>query len=195
MDNMQIYESYREPPASALRSITAGRLKGKTDINPMWRIKALTECFGPAGIGWKAPITNKWIERTDIGEAACFVEINLYVKVDGEWSEPILGIGGSMFIVQERNGPHVNDECYKMAYTDAISVACKALGFAADIYWDADATKYTTPEIDSPICPECGKRMLRGVKISDKTFTPEQFISRFGCCSNCFTKKRKNIDS
>lgn len=30
-----------------------------------------------------------------------------------------------------------------MALTDAISVACKALGFGADVYWAKDATKYT----------------------------------------------------
>ena len=29
-----------------------------------------------------------------------------------------------------------------MAYTDAISVACKALGVGADVYWQADRTKY-----------------------------------------------------
>lgn len=29
-----------------------------------------------------------------------------------------------------------------MALTDAISVACKALGVAADVYWNMDATKY-----------------------------------------------------
>ena len=30
-----------------------------------------------------------------------------------------------------------------MALTDALSVACKALGVAADVYWQADKTKYT----------------------------------------------------
>ena len=30
-----------------------------------------------------------------------------------------------------------------MALTDAMSVACKALGVAADVYWQADKTKYT----------------------------------------------------
>jgi hypothetical protein len=32
-----------------------------------------------------------------------------------------------------------------MAYTDALSVSCKALGLAANIYWDKDTTKYTKP--------------------------------------------------
>ena len=53
MENMAIYEAVRKAPDNALKAIQAGRLKGKTDINPMWRIKALTEQFGPVGFGWK----------------------------------------------------------------------------------------------------------------------------------------------
>ena len=32
-----------------------------------------------------------------------------------------------------------------MAYTDALSIACKALGFSHDIYFQNDKTKYTMP--------------------------------------------------
>lgn len=31
-----------------------------------------------------------------------------------------------------------------MALTDALSVACKALGVAADVYWQSDKSKYTS---------------------------------------------------
>lgn len=34
-----------------------------------------------------------------------------------------------------------------MALTDALSVACKALGIAADVYWDKDKTKYDKTDI------------------------------------------------
>lgn len=37
----------------------------------------------------------------------------------------------------------VTGNCYKMALTDALSVAMKALGVAADIYFERDVTKYT----------------------------------------------------
>ena len=60
MNHMDIYEAVRTPPQEALKAIEAGRLKGMTDINPMWRIKALTERFGPCGIGWKPVITRQW---------------------------------------------------------------------------------------------------------------------------------------
>jgi hypothetical protein len=51
-----------------------------------------------------------------------------------------------MFIAKEKSGLYTSDEAYKMALTDAISVSCKALGIAADIYWSKDNTKYTKTE-------------------------------------------------
>lgn len=140
--NLMIYEATRKVPDNAKKPITAGRLKGKTDINPMWRIKVLTEQFGPCGIGWYYETIRKWIEESE-KEAAAFVDIKLYIKVDGEWSKPIEGTGGSMFKALGRGGLYTSDECFKMATTDAISVACKQLGIGADIYWGADSTKYT----------------------------------------------------
>ncbi len=149
-DNLRIYEAARTVPASATKEIAGGRLKGMTDINPMWRIKTLTEQFGPCGFGWKYEIIEKRLENGANGEIAAFVDINLYIKVNGEWSDPIPGTGGSAFVAKERNGLYTNDECFKMAMTDALSVACKSLGFGADVYWEADRTKYDRAK-DKPI--------------------------------------------
>ena len=41
--NTRIYNELREVPSNALKPITDGRLKGKSDINTQWRIKRLTE--------------------------------------------------------------------------------------------------------------------------------------------------------
>lgn len=151
-DNMKVYQQVRAVPQDALKAINGGRLKGMSDINPMWRLKMLTELFGICGIGWKIEITDKRLENGAAGEIVCFVDINLYVKVDGEWSAPIPGMGGSSFVTMERSGnPYTSDECFKMAYTDAISVACKSLGFAADVYYANDRTKYSAqPEEQQP---------------------------------------------
>lgn len=143
MDNLELYNKVREVPANAQRKIEAGRLKGKTDINPMWRIKTLTEQFGVCGIGWKTEIINQWLDAGANGEISAFCQIHLFIKDGEKWSEPIEGIGGSMFVSNEKNGLYTDDECYKKAYTDAISVACKMLGIGADVYWGADTTKYT----------------------------------------------------
>lgn len=149
---MDLYEKFRSVPETAKREIAAGRLKGKTDINPMWRIKALTEAFGPCGFGWKYKITREWLETGANNEVSAFVDIELYVKHNGEWSEAIPGTGGAAFVAKEKNGLYTSDECYKMALTDAISVACKALGMGADVYWDADRTKYGAAQ-DDPNAP------------------------------------------
>lgn len=146
MDNLEIYNKVRAVPDNAKKTIQAGRLKGKTDINPMWRIKKLTEIFGPCGVGWKYEVVKKEILPGANDEIAAFVDINLYVYVDGKWSEAIPGTGGSSFVSKEKSGLYMSDECFKMALTDAISVSCKALGVGADVYWGEDKTKYEQPK-------------------------------------------------
>ena len=148
MNNMEIYNKLKSVPEKAQKQITGGRLKGMTDIKPMWRIEKLTEVFGMCGIGWKAPITNKEIIDGANGEKIAVVDIDLFVKVDGEWTEAIQGTGGSSFIANEKNGLYTSDECFKMAYTDALSVACKSLGMGADIYWGDSKYKTDIEEIN-----------------------------------------------
>lgn len=148
-DNMKVYEALRYVPNTAKKPIAGGRLKGMTDVNPLFRIKALTTVFGPCGKNWYYREVDRWKET--LGEqVAVFVKINLYVKYDNEWSMPIEGIGGSMLIDKEKNGLYLSDEAYKMATTDAISVACKNLGVAADVYWGKDADYGTKYEIVTP---------------------------------------------
>ena len=115
MEPLTIYNAVRNVPQEAQKSINGGRLRGMTDINPMWRIKTLTEQFGPCGFGWKYVIRDKRLEVGANGEIAAFLDIDLYIKVDGEWSEAIPGTGGSSFITKEKNGLYMSDECFKMA--------------------------------------------------------------------------------
>lgn len=146
-----LYDYLRSVPEEAKKKITGGRLSGFTDINPMWRIKRLTELFGPCGLGWWYEITDKWLEGTLTDEEMrAFVQINLYYKWNGETSKPIPGLGGASFITKEQKGAYTSDECYKMALTDAISVAAKALGMAADVYYEKDRDKYTRVEEKKP---------------------------------------------
>lgn len=155
MDNLDLYNKYAQPPQDALKSFNNGRFKG-TDINPMWRIKALTEHFGPCGQGWYTKTTRMWREDCKDGTAAVFCEVELYVKYGDEWSAPIVGVGGNTLERIGKNGNQVSDEAYKMAYTDALGIACKALGIGADIWWKAsDGSKYaqyaqadTTPPME-----------------------------------------------
>ena len=58
-DNLEFYNKLKDVPDRAKKTIGAGRLKGMTDINPMWRIEKLTEIFGPVGLGWYTEIIDK----------------------------------------------------------------------------------------------------------------------------------------
>jgi len=143
MNNTRYLDKFYEVPPEAKTPITGGRLNGKTDINPMWRIKALTELFGPVGIGWYYDITDKTLREGANGEIACFVDINLFYKEGEDWSKPVPGTGGSMYISKEKNGLYTDDDCFKKALTDAISVAAKAIGIGGKVYFEKDPTKYT----------------------------------------------------
>lgn len=184
MNNLDLYNKFSAVPKEAQKDIKAGRLKGMTDINPMWRIKMLTEEFGPCGIGWKYTITDKRIMEGANGVVCAFVDIDLFVKVDGVWSDAIAGTGGSTFVAKESNGLYTSDECFKMALTDAISVACKALGMGANVYWQDGRTKYdaTPPAPPKPV--ELTPRQKLIMKLKEKGIDMTEFARKHNLDKN-----------
>lgn len=139
MSNLEIWEKVARPPKESLKTIQAGRLKGMTDISPQWRYKIMTEVFGPIGKGWSYSIEKLWTEQGANEEIMAFAHVSLHIH-----GQSIPGIGGSKLIAKEREGMHNSDEAYKMAVTDALSVAMKMLGVGADIYmgmWDGSKYK------------------------------------------------------
>lgn len=196
---MSIYNAVREVPQNAQKKITGGRLKGFTDINPMWRIQKLTEQFGPCGDGWKYTITDKRTIAGANGEIAAFIDIDLFYRLEtGEWSEAVPGTGGSSFVANEKSGIRTSDECFKMALTDAISVACKSLGFGADVYWAAGRTKYSGNEQDGErpplervdpiqpiICDRCGQEILPAKRKDGSIWEVADMVA--------YTKRRFNL--
>lgn len=146
-----IWDAVSRPPATALKQIKGGRLTGMTDVNPQWRYRAMTETFGPCGYGWRFDIVRTWTTPGTEGQVLAFSEVHLWWRRTDygntgpdDWQGPIPGIGGSMLVTKERDGLRTNDEGFKMATTDALSVAMKMLGVAADIYaglWDGSKYK------------------------------------------------------
>ena len=135
-ENMKIWNQCAKPPASALKQISGGRLKGMTDINPQWRIEIMTEMFGACGFGWGYTIDKLWREDGSDGQIMAFALVTVWYESK---EQTVTGIGGSMLVSNEKSGPYTSDEGYKMAVTDALSVALKMLGVGADIYagrWD-----------------------------------------------------------
>ena len=180
MENLKHYNLFSTTPVEARKEIQAGRLKGMTDINPMWRIKKLTEAFGMCGIGWKYVVTSKRLESGCKGQISAFVDIDLFVKVGGEWSCAIQGFGGASFVTDEKNGLYQSDECFKMAFTDALGIACKALGMSADIYFNKDRTKYNAieePVKTPPMTLEFATNLLKDCLTIDELATKYKSLS------------------
>ena len=181
MEKMRLYEQSRVCPENAQRQIQAGKLKGKTDINPMWRLKKLTELFGPCGSGWKIENVAFWTTPGASGEVVGWCSLELRYATENGWSDPLFGIGGSMLVDTQKGSLTTNDDAYKMAYTDAISVACKSLGMAADVYWNQDKTKYDRPlePQDKPkiVCQRCGKPIM-GYNGKAGKFTAEEIVEK-----------------
>lgn len=209
MENMEIYNSARSVPENAKKPIKGGRLKGMTDINPMWRIQTLTDLFGPCGIGWKYIIKDKRLEAGANGEIAAFVDIDLYYKAGDLWSEAVPGTGGASFVAKEGGGLHTSDECFKMALTDALSVAFKNLGGGADVYWADGRTKYNCgdgtggTQDDSGgfqsadiLCDKCGGIIFPIAKNGKVVKTVAQMTEYtkkefgFNLCYNCMRKAK-----
>lgn len=161
MDNLYMYNKYADPPKEALRQFNNGRFSG-TDINPMWRIRVLTEEYGECGIGWYCIPKNRWTEKAEyeavingktakLLDIAVFYEVELYVKRDGKWSMPIYGVGGNSFSEYSKKQDRIitSDEAYKMAYTDALGIACKALGIGANVWWKFPDSKYARSNVEA----------------------------------------------
>lgn len=142
-ENLQIWNIVKQVPPAFLKPISFGKLKGKSDINPQWRLMAMTQAFGMVGHGWTYRIVRTWNEQAPDGSMMCFAEVAVKTKHNSEWGEEFSGIGGSSTVEKNKNGLVANDDGYKMAVTDALSVAFKAIGIAADIYMgNYDDSKY-----------------------------------------------------
>ena len=147
-DTLGYWKFWQHVAPGMLKRISGGSLNGKSDINPVWRFQVLTEAFGPCGFGWKILEKERWTSEA-AGEIGAFVKVELYINIDGTWSEPIEGVGGSKLCGKGR-GEGLNDEAWKMATTDAISVACKSLGIAADVYTGRQSHSDPDQKADGP---------------------------------------------
>jgi hypothetical protein len=150
MENKRIWSKVSNPPATALKQIGGGRLKGMTDINPQWRLEAMTELFGPIGQDWGYTIDKLWREDGAHEEVFAFALVSVWY-IEESKSESIQGVGGSKLVTKEKDGLFSSDEGYKMAVTDALSVALKALGVGSAIYqgkWDGSKYKDSDVKVE-----------------------------------------------
>lgn len=156
-ENLWFYRQLEQPSADALNAISGGKLKGKTDINPQWKIEKMTEVFGPCGVGWRAELVDVKFQTMSNGEVLVFMQAALYIRVDGDWSAPVYGFGGDFAMCLEKGQLVCNDEATKMCWTDALGNAMKHLGVAANVWRKAgknNGSKYSRPQqAQQPVQP------------------------------------------
>lgn len=112
-----------------------------TQIDPTWRIRRMTETFGPVGIGWGW----KQLEWT-VQEGMIFICCSVWYRDpdSGEIGETGPQWGGSEIVRTRRDGSQDrSDECFKMSITDAVGKCLVSIGVAADVHLgDYDSSKY-----------------------------------------------------
>lgn len=109
-------------PDEALAPVQKGKGFYLTTIKAQYVISRLNEVFGPCGIGWK--FTSSF-ENFNSKYIICFLELS--VKVNGEWSEAIAGVGGHKVVGELA-------DTYKSAQTDALTKAASKLGIGDNVF-------------------------------------------------------------
>jgi hypothetical protein len=136
-NNLVRYNRLSKVPKEALKPIDFGALKGKHSINPMWRIKAMTDEYGPYGEGWEVDYDYDF--RGAGAYEMVIVKTFVRAKVDDQWTPAARGVGTAM--LTNKNG--VDDDAIKKALSDSLSVAFKFFGVGGDVYMDiVDGDKY-----------------------------------------------------
>lgn len=141
----------------------AGGFSG-TMIDAQWRLRRMTELFGPVGQGWGYDIDERW------SEAGCaFVQVCVWYKLDGKVVRTGPQIGGT-------DMGRAADEAYKASITDAIGKCCAQLGLGSDIYMG---------QYDMPFVPSIPDSYVQEIRnLLDETNADEAaFLNMFGVAS------------
>ncbi|HYD98849.1 MAG TPA: hypothetical protein VEH84_05665, partial [Alphaproteobacteria bacterium] len=141
IDTMALWQKLQRTDPRATKPFTrSGGFRG-TQIDPAWRLKIMTEVFGPVGQGWGY----EQLEWTLV-ERMVFICARVWYRhpdtdeicyTGPQW-------GGTEIVRRRRDGGESpDDECFKMSMTDAIGKCMLQIGLAADVYLGQfDDSKY-----------------------------------------------------
>jgi hypothetical protein len=134
-ETLKIWEAVRTPPKDALKEIKGRRFRG-TDIDPMWRIFAMTQQFGPCGDRWGFEITGDEIigPLDPSGQVLHVASVEVWYPGENGDRVTVPGRGATYLVAKESGGLYLDDEAHKKSVTDALGFALKHLGVAADVY-------------------------------------------------------------
>lgn len=140
-ENLRLWNALkRTDPRATKPFMRAGGFRG-TQIDPAWRLQAMTEAFGPVGQGWGY----EQLEWT-IVERMVFTSVRVWYRDPKTGEKCFSGPqwGGTELMRRRRDGTEEpNDEAFKMSVTDALGKCLLQLGLAADVYLGLfDDSKY-----------------------------------------------------
>ena len=142
-DNLEIWKQLSKTDPDQTKGFKRSGGFSGTAVKPIYLIQKMTQAFGPCGIGWAIGRPEFTTVPGPEGLTSVHCSLDVRVKIDGEWSDPIPGVGGDQAIGKNRFGIFVDDEAFKKAFTDAVGNALKFLGMSADIHMGRfDDSKY-----------------------------------------------------
>lgn len=160
-DNLEVWNLVQDTPKEFLKQIPGSSGKQLTEINPTYRVKKMTEAFGPLGIGWKYQIARdlngNLIERTEaslVNNQIVFykVLVEVYIRYENEWVKAAEQ-WGSAELIEVFNSGKVADkmnDAHKSAMTDALGKLLSHFGVGSDVYLRLNDANPERPEPKTP---------------------------------------------
>ena len=127
-DSLDLWKTIEGADPKFLKDFTRGGGFRGTAIDPMFRVRRLTEELGPVGIGGGWTIL---VERIDGG--IHWMRIKLWYLYCGERGE-FESIGCTTMFGKNKYGDFADEEAPKKSLTDAITKGLSFLGCCANVY-------------------------------------------------------------
>jgi hypothetical protein len=142
-DNLALWSKLEETDPLYTKAFNLGRFKG-TDINATYRMRHLTELFGPAGKGFGFDIGTPIFYGTGDFQAVTISAALWWMEGDVRHTAPAHYGGTKLFTGGKNTGPTgIDEDAVKKAVTDAMGKAALAMGAHADVYMGLhDDSKY-----------------------------------------------------
>lgn len=147
-DNLALWHQVEKTDPSQVKEITGKTYKGNSP-KPHYLIKKATETFGPCGIGWGFKVLDERIVdgamlADGFYEKMSIARVSVWFKWNGERSDGVEHVGGTVFSGKRKSGqPFTDEDAPKKSITDALVKALSMIGFAGDIFMGRyDDSKY-----------------------------------------------------
>jgi len=132
-NNLEHWDVLQRTDPIYTKKFNAGRFKG-TDINATYRMRHLTERFGPAGKGFGFDIGHPIFYGEGDFQAVTIAAALWWMEGDVKHMAPAHYGGTKLFLTSKGKVTGIDEDAVKKAVTDAMGKAALAMGAHADVY-------------------------------------------------------------